>query len=147
MAATERLIPGTFSKVPGGYARPINAQTTLFVPDMCASSFNADTGELHGYAPDYEALEAAKTPAVQADAPGEYSYCYEMQQAPAGCDFSADLSYYGKHYFLRPLHDGLPRLHGRGITYDEQRDTYTVTIKAYEKLKQNYRISCEMMFD
>ena len=46
-----------------------------------------------------------------------------------------------------PLHDGLPRLHGRGITYDEQRDTYTVTIKAYEKLKQNYRISHEMMFD
>lgn len=144
---SERIIPGTFSKVPGGYAQPINEQTTLFVPDMCASSFNVDTGELHGYAPDYEALEAAKTPAVQADAPGEYSYYYEMQQAPTGCDFSADLSYYGKHYFLRPLHDGLPRLHGRGITYDEQRDTYTVTIKAYEKLKQNYRISHEMMFD
>lgn len=26
MAATQRLIPGTFSKVPGGYARPINEQ-------------------------------------------------------------------------------------------------------------------------
>ena len=147
MAATQRLIPGTFSKVPGGYARPINEQTTLFIPDMCASSFNADTGELHGYAPDYEALEAAKTPAVHAESPGEYSYCYEMQQAPTGCDFSADLSYYGKHYFLRPLRDDLPRLHGRGITYDEQRNTYTVTRRAYDKLKDQYRISYETCLD
>ena len=147
MAATTRPIPGIFSKVPGGYAQQINEQTTLFVPDMCAASFDPDTGDLRGYAPDYEALEAAKAPAVHADKPGEYSYCYEMQKAPTGCDFAADLSYYGKHYFLRPLRDDLPRLHGRGISYDEKRNTYTVTLRAYEKLKEQYRIRYETCLD
>ena len=70
-----------------------------------------------------------------------------MQQAPTGCDFSADLSYYGKHYFLRPLRDGLPHLKGRGITYDERRNTYTVTLRAYDKLKEQYRISFETCLD
>ena len=147
MAASEHIIPGTFSKVPGGFQQVINERTKIFIPDMCAASFDEETGELHGYSPDYDALEAAKAPAVQADAPGEYSYCYEMQQAPTGCDFSADLSYYGKHYFLRPLRDDLPRLHGRGISYDEQRNTYTVTRRAYDKLKEQYRIMHETCLD
>ena len=95
MEATQRPIPGTFSKVPGGYEQKIGENMSLFVPDMCAASFDETTGQLQGYAPDYEALEAAKSPAVHADAPGEYSYCYEMQHAPTGCDFSADLGYYG----------------------------------------------------
>lgn len=114
---------------------------------MCAASFVSETGELHGYAPDYAAMEAAKAPAVAADKPGEYAYYYETQHAPTGCDFAADLAYYGKHYFLRPLRDGLPRLHGRGITYDEDRDTYTVTVRAYQMLKEQYKISLEMCFD
>ena len=147
MAATQRPIPGTFSKVPGGYEQKIGENMSLFVPDMCAASFDETTGQLQGYAPDYEALEAAKSPAVHADAPGEYSYCYEMQHAPTGCDFSADLGYYGKHYYLRPLPDGLPRLRGRGITYDEQHNTYTVTLRAYDKLKQQYRMSRETCLD
>lgn len=147
MAATQRPISGTFSKVPGGYEQKINENMTLFVPDMCAASFDETTGQLQGYAPDYDALEAAKSPAVHADKPGEYSYCYEMQHAPTGCDFSADLGYYGKHYYLRPLRDGLPRLRGRGITYDEQRNTYTVTLRAYDKLKQQYRMSFETCLD
>lgn len=147
MQAVERLIQGTFSKVPGGYEQKVDEHTTLFVPDMCAASFIPETGELHGYAPDYEALEAAKPPAVHADKPGEYAYCYEMQQAPTNCDFSADLGYYGKHYFLRPLRDDLPRLSGRGITYDEQRNTYTVTLRAYDKLKEQYRMKRETCLD
>ena len=147
MTAATRPIPGTYTKVPGGYAQQINEQTTLFVPDICAAGFNPDTGDLCGYAPDYEALEAAKSPAVHADKPGEYSYCYEMQKAPTGCDFAADLAYYGKHYFLRPLRDGLPQLHGRGINYDEKRNTYMVTLRAYDKLKQQYRISLETCLD
>ena len=146
-AATERIIPGTFSKVSGGYEQKVDERITIFVPDMCAASFIPETGELHGYVPDYEAIEAAKTPAVHADKPGEYVYCYEMQQAPTGCDFAADLAYYGKHYFLHPLRDDLPRLHGRGITYDEHDDSYMVTIRAYEKLKKEYRIKRETCLD
>ena len=92
-------------------------------------------------------VQARKAPAVQADKPGEYVYCYEMQQAPTGCDFAADLSYYGKHYFLRPLRDDLPQLHGRGISYDEERNTYTVTTRAYDKLKEQYRIRYETCLD
>jgi hypothetical protein len=147
MASIERKINGTFAPVPGGYARQIDPQTTLFVPDFSASRYDPETGELFGYAPDYDALEAEKAPAVQADKPGEYVYCYEMQQAPTGCDFAADLSYYGKHYFLRPLRDGLPQLHGRGISYDEERNTYTVTTRAYDKLKEQYRIRYETCLD
>lgn len=147
MSAVKRKIPGTFSRVPGGYARQIDERTQLFVPDIGAASFIPETGELCVYAPDYDALEAAKSPAVAADKPGEYAYYYEMDHAPTGCDFSADLSYYGKHYFLRPLRDGLPRLHGRGITYDEQRGTYQVTRRAYDKLKETYKIKREMCLD
>ena len=130
MASIERKINGTFAPVPGGYAQQINEQTTLFVPDFSAARYDPKTGELFGYAPDYAALEAEKAPAVQADKPGEYVYCYEMQQAPTGCDFAADLSYYGKHYFLRPLRDDLPQLHGRGISYDEERNHTTEALCA-----------------
>lgn len=147
MAAVERLIPGAYTKVPGGYVQNMDERTTVFVPDMCAASFIPETGELHGYTPDYEALEASKIPAAHAEAPGEYFFSYEMQQAPTGCDFSADLAYYGKHYYLRPLRSDLPRLQGRGITYDEKRDTYTVTLRAYDKLKSQYRIMRETCFD
>ena len=147
MASVERIIPGTFSKVPGGYEQKVDERTTFFVPDMCAASFIPETGELRGYSPDYEALEASKAPAVHADKPGEYAYYYETQHAPTGCDFSAELAHYGRHYFLRPLHDSLPRLHGRGISYDEERGTYTVTLRAYAKIKEQYRISRETCLD
>ena len=143
----ERKINGTFSAVPGGFSQKINDHTTLFVPSYCAARFDAETGELYSHAPDYEALEAAKAPAQQADRPGVYSYCYEMQKAPIGCDFKADLAYYGKHYFLRPLCDGLPILRGRGISYDEASNSYMVTLRAFEKLKQQYRISMETCLD
>lgn len=144
---TERKINGTFVKTIGGYVRQIDENTSIFVPEISAARYDPETGELFGIAPDYEALEAAKTPSVHADKPGEYSYCYEMQKAPTGCDFSADLSFYGKHYYLRPLRDNLPRLSGRGISYDEQRNTYMVTIRAYEKLKTQYRIQYETCLD
>lgn len=103
MAATERKIPGTFAPVPGGYSQQIGANTALFIPDFSVSRYDPSTGEVYGYAPDYDALEAAKTPAVQATAPGEYSYCYEMQQAPTGCDYAADLAYYGKQHAMQVI--------------------------------------------
>lgn len=145
--AITRLIPGKFQRVPGGYEQKIDERTTIFVPDMCAAGYHPATGELYGWAPDYEALEAAKSPAVNANKPGVYAYTYEMQHAPTGCDFAADLAFYGKHYFLRPLRDNLPRLKGRGITYDDQRNTYMVTLKAYDKIKADYKISLEMCLD
>jgi hypothetical protein len=72
MAATERKIPGTFAPVPGGYSQQIGANTALFIPDFSVSRYDPSTGEVYGYAPDYDALEAAKAPAVQATAPGEH---------------------------------------------------------------------------
>lgn len=144
---TERKIDGTFERVPGGFARQLDSETRVFVPSMCVSRFDEETGTLYGFAPDYEAMEKLKAPATVANAPGEYSYYYESEQPPAGCDFQASLSYYGKHYFLRPLRDNLPKLHGRGITYNEDSRNYYVTAKAYEKIKAEYRISFEMCFD
>ena len=73
--------------------------------------------------------------------------CLPMQQAPTGCDYAADLAYYGKHYFLRPLRDGLPPLHGRGITYDAEQGTYMVTLRAYDKIKAQYKIKRETCLD
>lgn len=147
MAAIERNIGGVFSPVFGGYARKISETTTLFVLDSSVARFDEQTGELFVYAPDYAEMEANKAPAIHADHPGEYSYYYEEQHAPTGCDFSAELAYYGKHYFLRPLRDDLPKLHGRGITYDAEYDKYKVTLKAYEKIKEQYRITLEMCYD
>ena len=140
-----REINGTFEKVNGGYVRRISADTTEFIPDMCAASFDESTGTVSMYCPDYEALEKAKAPAVSAKDPGEYAYQTEVQREPIGCDFSAELAYYGKHYYLRPLRDGIPDLKGRGIT--KERDCYCVTAKAYEKLNEIYKISYEMCFD
>ena len=68
-------------------------------------------------------------------------------EAPTGCDYAADLAYYGKHYFLRPLRDGLPPLHGRGITYDAEQGTYMVTLRAYDKIKAQYKIKRETCLD
>lgn len=138
---------GNFQKVQGGYAQRVTDKIILFVPEMAASDYDPDSGKVTMHAPDYDALEAAKTPAVHADKPGVYAYCYEMQKAPTGCDFSAELGFYGKHYFLRPMRDDLPRLKGRGITYDESRNTYQVTIRAYDKLKTQYKISREYYLD
>ena len=56
MKALERKINGTFSVVPGGYAQQINEQTTLFVPEASAARYDPKTGELFGYAPDYDCL-------------------------------------------------------------------------------------------
>ena len=130
-----------------GYVQRTGPHTQVFVPEEFVTSFNPDTGELFGCAPDYEAMESEKAPAVTADKPGEYSYYYETQHAPVGCDFSAELAYYGEHYYLRPLHEGLPKLHGRGITYDERSGSYCVTLRAYEKLKEQYKIRHEICFD
>ena len=46
MASIERKINGTFAPAPGGYARQIDAQTTLFVPDCSAARYDPETGEL-----------------------------------------------------------------------------------------------------
>ena len=51
------------------------------------------------------------------------------------------------YYFLRPLHDGLPPLHGRGITYDAEHSTYMVTLRAYDKIKAQYKIKRETCLD
>lgn len=147
MKAIERKINGTFTKVEGGYIHRIDERTSVFIPAFAVSRYVEETGELYGYAPDYDALESEKAPAVQADKPGEYLYTYEMQQKPIGCDFSASLSYYGNHYYLRPLRDDLPMLSGRGISYDAERNTYKATIRAYERLTKQYRINRETCLD
>lgn len=135
MATIGRKINGTFVPVPDGYAQRTSEQTALFVPEFMVARYDTGTGEPFDHAPDYETLEAARSPAVHAGKPGEYSYCYEMERAPTGCNFSTSLSYYGKHYYLRPLRDDLPQFRGRSIPYGEQRNTHTVTRRAYNKLK------------
>ena len=93
-----------------------------------------------------------------ASAPGVYVYTPEMNEAePDGIEMRATLSHYGKHYHIdTPL-----ELHGRGITKDddpprwregtrearENWQCYTVTTRAFEKLKTQYKISMKSYLD
>ena len=92
-----------------------------------------------------------------ASAPGVYVYTPEMhEQEPDGIEMRATLSHYGKHYHVyTPL-----ELHGRGITKDdpprwcdgtrearENWQCYTVTTRAFEKLKTQYKISMKSYLD
>lgn len=130
----------TYVKVPGGYQRKVDSITTEFIPDMCAKSFNAETGEVEIYKPVYEKKEPGKI----ADKPGVYYYRYENTEAPKNCDFSARLSYYGKHYFLTPLHGGIV-LTGRGVKVEGKK--YMVTENKFNQLAAIFKISYEVTFD
>lgn len=95
----------------------------------------------------------------KAEKPGTYLYNPEMgQQEPEGCQMEANLSHYGKHYFIDTPLD----LKGRGISfirkYSEKDfadpnnkkvgwNEYQVTKLAYEKLKNKYAISYECALD
>lgn len=89
---------------------------------------------------------------------GTYSYCPEMGEQKPDCQMEAQLSYYGKHYFV----DSPIELKGRGITFVRQHTEkdfcglgnrrvgwyeYKVTKLAFEKLKEKYSISMERMLD
>ena len=89
---------------------------------------------------------------------GVYSYTPEMGQQKPECQMEAQLSYYGKHYFVdTPL-----KLKGRGITLVKQYEEkdfctsgnyrvgwyeYRVTKNAFAKLKEQYSISMERLLD
>lgn len=89
---------------------------------------------------------------------GVYSYTPEMGEQKPDCQMEAQLSYYGKHYFVdTPL-----ELKGRGITLIKQYGEndfshpgdyrvgwyeYQVTKLAFEKLKEKYSISMERYLD
>lgn len=85
--------------------------------------------------------------AQEVTANGEYIYTPEMGEEKPACQIEAQLGYYGKHYYLITALE----LRGRGITKDRDDGTgkywYTVTKKAYEKLKEQYTISCVNYLD
>lgn len=92
-------------------------------------------------------LANPKQPAQKAETPGVYHYTPEMgQEKPEGCQMTASLAYYGKHYFVNTVIE----LRGRGITFIDQRDglnRYQVTNLAFEKIKEQYAISMERCLD
>lgn len=127
-----------FKKVSGGYEKRTSETTKIFIPDMCAKSFDEATGTVEMYAPKYEAKEPAKPSKV-----GINAYQYETQEAPTDCDFELTIGHYGDNY-LTPLKDDLT-LKGRGIKWLDR--WYRVTDLALEKLEKQYKIKYEMMFD
>lgn len=90
------------------------------------------------------------------DGPGVYCYTPEMGELPPDCQMEAQLSHYGKHYYVdTPL-----ELKGRGITklpdphwYKgskkdlEHWNSYRVTYRAFEKLKREHAIAIERPLD
>lgn len=93
-------------------------------------------------------LATPKQEVIKAIEPGEYIYTSEMgQQKPEGCQMEAGRSYYGRHYWVKTSLE----LKGRGITKNEPsrdgKQNYTVTEKAFEKLKAQYSIAMECYLD
>lgn len=93
-------------------------------------------------------LARPKEKTIQADGPGCYIYYPEnRERAPENAQIHAVLLYYGRHYGLYTTLD----LKGRGISLDEHIPTgypagtkrYTVTTRAFEKLKERYIIALE----
>lgn len=127
-----------FTKVNGGYEKRTSETTKIFIPDMCAKSFDEVTGTVEMYTPKYEEKEPTKPAEI-----GINAYQYETQEAPTDCDFELTIGHYGDNY-LTPLKDGI-ELKGRGIKWLDR--WYRVTDLALEKLKKQYKIKYEMMFD
>lgn len=89
---------------------------------------------------------------------GTYTYYPELNDQKPDCQMEAQLSYYGKHYFVNtPI-----QLKGRGITLVKQYTEkdfcnagdhrigwyeYQVTKRAFENLKSQYSISMERYLD
>lgn len=92
------------------------------------------------------------------EVPGVYCYTPEMGGQKPECQIEAHRSYYGRHYHIdTPL-----ELKGRGIKKDgviqaknlrssnQYKDgwfEYTVTERAFEKLKEQHTISQELLLD
>lgn len=80
------------------------------------------------------------------------------EQAPADTLIFADLSHYGKHWFIR-VHPSIPRLTGRGVEFMETGTAeslvpgskfvgwsrYKVTQKAFERIDATYKTATEML--
>lgn len=93
---------------------------------------------------------------VKAESAGVYRYTSEMgQKKPEGCQMEAGISHNCGHYWINtPL-----ELKGRGIVENaacwakgskkavEKWRSYTVTTRAFEKLKEQYAISMECCLD
>lgn len=90
--------------------------------------------------------------------PGIKAYTPEMGERKPAVRMEAHLGHYGKHYYI----DTTEKLSGRGIefikTYTPEDLTkagqrlvgwhsYKVTIRAFEKLKEQYPIGYEMHLD
>lgn len=127
-----------FKKVAGGYEKRTSEITRIFIPDMCVESFNVTTGTVEMYKPKYEEKEPAKPAEI-----GINAYQYETQEAPNDCEFELIIGHYGDKY-LKPLKKGIT-IKGRGIKWLDS--WYRVTDLALEKIKKQYKIKYEMMFD
>ena len=100
--------------------------------------------------------ELAEKEAVEA--PGVYRYTPEMGGQKPDCQMEASRGYYGKHWYIdTPL-----EIKGRGIEFVkkyQEKDfckpgnyrvgwnSYRVTNRAFEKLKEKYSISLECLLD
>ncbi len=107
-------------------SQQIGANTVLFIPDFSVSRYDPSTGEVYGYAPDYDALEAAKAPAVQATAPASIPTATKCSRPPRAATTPPILPMMDTT-FCAPCVTVCPRSTGCGITYDAEQGTYMVT--------------------
>ncbi|AJE54250.1 hypothetical protein [Paenibacillus polymyxa] len=73
---------------------------------------------------------------------GVHTHWPELNERKVAAQIEAQLCHYGKHYFLRTKLE----LKGRGISFvdnDKEMLKYKVTVRAFEKIKQEYSISME----
>lgn len=105
-----------------------------------------------------ELARPEQKPAAIVDHPGLYLYHPEMGEQKPQCQIEAARSYYGRHFHIyTPL-----QLKGRGIVFEnvcDEKNTaksayykigwneYTVTVRAFDKLCEQYSVSQECLLD
>ena len=136
-AMTAEIISFPFSRTKEGRVIASMAVDMFGDSAMVASALNAA-----------DAVMAESEPAPVSEA-GTHVYYPEMGDAKPVCDMAANLSYNGRHYFIRTNEV----LKGRGIRLIDEgySDTwnfrYQVTHLAYSKLEERFSIGSEALLD
>lgn len=80
-------------------------------------------------------------------AKGVHTYWPELKERKINAQIEARLCHYGNHYYLNTKLE----LKGQGISlvdyWDDGTLKYKVTIRAFEKLKEQYSISMQRLLD
>ena len=148
MASIERKINGTFAPVPGGYAQPDRPADNAFRPGLLRQpATTPKPASCSATPPTMKRWKPKRPPPCRPTSPANTSTATKCSRPPPAATSPPIFPTTASIIFSALSATVCPQLHGRGISYDEQRNTYTVTTRAYDKLKEQYRIRYETCLD